>query len=298
MVPGQPVQHHLVPAGRLADGLLALCGIGHQVVEGDRHHLGQAGGAGGQHQGRAVVRLQPRDGPGHRRCRHGGQHLSEGRGRLGQPRRIGGDDPGRAQVEGLQGRRGRGGVLGEHHGRLHLGDHVGQAPKVPAQSGIGGAHRAGGAAGGLGGEAHHREGRGVARQDQHRPGSRHIQQPLGRRVHVALQLGEGGEPPFAVRAPLGQGRLVAGGFGPPGERRRDVGVIGAQRDLGRDQDHAVGAALDVQVHRQQVGFAEWRGRGLGEGGVGHAQTPTTRLTVVVVEPPMFRVWQVLAPSTW
>ena len=297
MVPGQPVQHLLVPPGGLADGLQALGAVGGQIVEGDRHHFWQAGGARGQHQRGAIMGLQTGDRGRDRRGRRGGQKLGVGDGRFGQARRIGGDNPRRAQIQRLQRARGHGGVLGEDHGRRHLGDHVRQATVVTAQRGIGGAYRTNSPAGGLGGEAHHRERRGVAREDQHRSRRRLVQQPLGGGIHIPLQPRERGERPRAVGASPGERRLLARRHGPPRKGGRDIGLVGPQRNPRGDQDRAIGSPLDVEIDGQQVGLAERRRSRRGDVGGGHAQRPTTRLTVVVVDPPMLSVCTVFAPST-
>ena len=241
--------------------------------------------------------IEPGDRRHDRRGRRGGQKLGIGDGRFGQARRIGGDNPRRAQIQRLKRARGQRGVLSEDHGRGHLRDDMGQAPVVTAQRGIGGAHRTNSPAGGLGGEAHHRERRGVAGDDQHRSRRRLVQQPLGGGIHIPLQPSEGGERPRAVGASLRERWLFARRHGPARKGGRDIGLVGPQRNPRGDQDRTVGPPLNIEIDRQQMGFAERRRSRRGDVGSGHAQRPTTRLTVVVVDPPMLSVCTVFAPST-
>ena len=227
MVPRQPIEHDLVPACRFTDGLKALGRVGRKIIKGDRHDLGQARRARGQHQGCAVLGLQARNRGGNLLGHRGCKQVGIGRRRTLQQVWRGGHHQRIAKIKALERLGGHGRVFGKDDTRMGLGDHVGQAAIVAAHGGIGGADRADRQASGLGGKAHDREGWTIARQDQNwRAGFGMVEEPLRRRVHVLFQLGKGQIGPLAIRSALGHRPPIRRLGGPLGIGQRDVGLIG------------------------------------------------------------------------
>ena len=269
-----------VPAGGLADGLVALHDIRGEHALGQHDRLGQAGGPRRQHVGRRRIGI---DG-GNRfldRVRHrclekiGISHRG-----ARQLRWVGGHDHRIAEVDFLQRVLRRIRILGKHDGGLGKVEHMAQTTEVTAEGRVLRADRRRRHTRSPGAISHHTVRHGVGRQDQYRAPRRDlaIQQPLGDRIGIPLDLGVAGVFPAAVRTvAAGEVGFVAQSLGLARQFRCHIGRIRVERHARGQNDGAVGPPFDVEIDRHHFGFAERRGAHRGDIDLGRAGHEEFRL---------------------
>ena len=259
MVPRQPVEHHVAPAGRVAQHLAALRQVRGQHALRLDHGLGQAGRSGSQHVERRLVRIHGRNRLVH--CLRGrrGQHAREPDRRALQHRGIIGDDQRVAEIQGLEHALEERRLLREHHGRPHQADDVPQAPEVPGGQAVVDAHRTGREPCRHRAILDDRVGNGVTREDQQRPvrADAPVEQPLRHGARVAPGLCIAVPVPVAARrATLGEVWFVRVQLGAARQHRREVRLVGLELQDRANHQRAVLAALEAHLGRGKMRLAK------------------------------------------
>lgn len=258
VMPGQPVEHDIIPACCLSDHvqpLRAACGERGQAV---RHDLGQAGRAGGEHEDRRGRRIDSGDGVICDTTGIGGDEIGIG-GRPGEGGRVAADELcalrcGRRQRSGDSGVR-----FGEDHIRRRPRHHVPETRIIAARQTVSDADRYDDHARSPGGKGHHRDRQAVLGDDQQPCATREmVGEPAGRAIHVALDLRIAAIGPLPICAAPADRRSIALQRRACREGARDISVEIAQRNAALKDDRAISAPFDIEVDRHELGFAKRR----------------------------------------